>query len=124
MADRTNAIATRLRVGDPVMVIAGGNSKKGRVTKGNVGKVLRFDAAKTRAYIEGVNMIKRHKKAQQADDSSGILEKEGSVAISNLMYYVEAISKPVRITVRSLEDGRKVRGFIHPETKDFEQIDA
>ena len=115
---------TRLRVGDPVMVISGGNKKKGRTLKGQTGKILRILKKKDRVIVEGINMIKRHKRAQAANEPSGIIDKEGSVHISNVMYYHEETKCPVRICMRTLEDGRKVRGFTHPESKDFEQIDV
>lgn len=116
-------MVTKLHVGDPVMVITGGN-KTGKVLKGQTGKILRLLPKRNRVVIEGVNMIKRHKRATTSRDSSGIIEKEGSVHISNVMYYSEEHKRPVRIKTKNLESGRKVRGYINPQTKEFEQIDA
>lgn len=118
------SLNTRLRVGDPVIVIAGGNEKKGRLLKGAKGKILRFYPKSERVVVEKVNLIKRHKKATSSAESGGILEKEGSVHISNVMYYSDALDRAVRLSVRELDDGRKVRGFKHPETAEFEQIDV
>lgn len=115
---------TRLRVGDPVMVVAGGNKKKGRTLKGQTGKILRIFSKKDRVIVEGVNVVKRHKRAMTANEPSGIIEKEGSVHISNVRYYHEELKRPVRLCVRTLDDGRKVRGFTHPESRKFEQIDV
>lgn len=115
---------TKLRVGDPVMVLTGGNSKQGRSLEGKTGKIQRFLPKKNRVVVEGVNMIKRHKKAMKSNESSGIIEREGSVAISNVMYYVEELKRPVRVKWKRLDDGRKVRGYLNPETKAFEQIDV
>lgn len=115
--------ATKLRSGDPVMVICGGNSVRGRVLSGKTGKIRRFLPKKGRVIIEGVNMIKRHKKALNSNESSGIIEKEGSVHLSNVMYFSEELKRPVRLKFKTLEDGRKVRGFVNPGTKAFEQID-
>jgi large subunit ribosomal protein L24 len=115
---------TRLRSGDIVMVVAGGNKRKSQEQKGQVGKILRFIPKKFRVVVEGINKIKRHKKAYSAQDSSGIIEKDGSVHISNVMFYSQEHKRPVRLKVRELEDGRKVRGFTNPETKEFEQIDV
>ena len=123
-AKSSKAIPTRLRVGDPVMVLAGGNKKKGKVLKSQTGKILRFASGRNRVVVEGLNMIKRHKRAMTSQDSAGIIDREGSVHISNVMYYSDEIKSPVRIVVKELEDGRKVRGFRHPETKEFEQIDV
>ncbi len=64
--------------GDSVVVIAGSQ-------KGKSGKVLEILAAKQRARVEGVAMIKRHLKKSQEHPQGTIAEREGSVAISNLM---------------------------------------
>jgi len=120
----TRQFRSRLRVGDPVMVVAGGNSQRNRILKGQTGKLLRFLPKQERAIVEGINVVKRHKRATQAGDAAGIIEKEASVHVSNLMYYVEALGRPVRLKAKTLGDGTKVRGYLHPETKDFEQIDS
>lgn len=117
-------LETKLKVGDPVMVISGGNKAKAKISKGQTGRILRFSPKTNRVYVEGVNMIKRHKRAMRSDETSGVITKEGSIHISNVMYFRDDIKKPVRIKMKSLDNGQKVRGFVHPETKEFEQIDA
>lgn len=121
LADAKKFTARLLKVGDPVMVISGGNPKKGRVLKGQVGKILRFLPKKDRVIVQGLNMIKRHKRAVRPGEPSGIIQKEGSLHISNVMYYSEALKKPVRLRSQRVDD-KKVRGFTHPEKKTFEQI--
>ena len=121
---KKEALPTKLKVGDPVMVIAGGNPNKGRNLKGRVGKVKKINSETGRVWVEGLNMIKRHKRALSANDSSGIIEREGSVHISNVMFYAESVKSPVRLCHGYLGDGRKVRGFRHPETNKFEQIEV
>ena len=64
--------------GDQVVVIAGSQ-------KGKSGKVLEILAAKQRARVEGVGMIKRHLKKSQEHPQGTISEREGSVHVSNLM---------------------------------------
>lgn len=115
---------TMLRKGDTVMVIAGGNEKSGRTNKGSKGKILKLLSKKERAIVEGVNFVSRHQRATSSADSGGKIAKEGSIHISNLMFYHEELKKPVRLKINVLDDGRKVRGFIHPETKKFEQVDV
>ncbi len=117
-------LKTSLKKNDPVMVISGGNEKSGRVLKGQTGKILKLIPGKNRVVVEGLNMVKRHKRARTNTEAAGIIEKEASIHISNVMYYVEDIKKPVRISSRKLDDGRKVRGYTHPESKKFEQIDV
>lgn len=120
----TERLHTDLRQGDQVMVIAGGNKKKGKVLKGQVGKILRILPKSDRLVVEGVNYIKRHKRAMTSNDTAGIIQKEGSVHISNVMFYSQELNRPVRIKFKTLEDGRKVRGYINPKTRAFEQIDV
>ena len=115
---------TDLKVGDSVFVLLGGNSKKNRSYQGKVGKILRFLPKKNRVVIEGVAMITKHKRAASAGEQSGKIMKEGSVHISNVMYYSEELKRPVRLKVQTLEDGRKVRGYVDPKTKAFQQIDV
>jgi large subunit ribosomal protein L24 len=62
---------------DEVVVIAGSH-------KGKSGKVLEILAAKSRARIEGVAMMKRHLKKSQENPNGAIVEREGSVHVSNL----------------------------------------
>jgi large subunit ribosomal protein L24 len=115
---------TKLRVGDPVMVLTGGNSSKAKVVKGEVGKILRFIPKKARVVVERVNMVKRHKRAMTSTDTAGIVDIEGSVHISNVLYYNEELKRPVRLKHSKLADGRKVRGYINPKTKKFEQTEV
>lgn len=67
-----------IKRGDQVVVIAGSQ-------KGKSGKVLEIRASKQRAVIEGVAMLKRHTKKSEQHPNGAIVEREGSVHISNLM---------------------------------------
>ena len=62
---------------DEVVVIAGSH-------KGKTGKVLEILASKSRARVEGVGMIKRHLKKSQENPNGAIVEREGSIHVSNL----------------------------------------
>ncbi|MBI5691557.1 MAG: 50S ribosomal protein L24 [Verrucomicrobia bacterium] len=64
--------------GDQVVVIAGAQ-------KGKSGKVLEILAAKQRARVEGLAMIKRHEKKSEKNPQGAITEREGSIHLSNLM---------------------------------------
>jgi len=66
-----------VRKGDQVVVIAGKE-------RGKRGRVLRLVTEKGRVVIERVNMVKRHTKPTQRNPRGGILEKEGSIAGSNV----------------------------------------
>lgn len=106
-----------LKKGDMVMVIAGGHSKK-RPNKGMVGKIMKFEGDnRDRVIVEGVNMVTRHLRAQAANKPSGKIQKEASIHVSNVMYYAEKLKVPVRIRMKTLADGKKVRGYFNPESK-------
>lgn len=92
----------RLKKGDSVMVIAGRD-------RGKTGKILTLQPEKGVVTVEKLNIIKRHTKPTQKNRQGGILEREGPIAISNVMIYSEAVQKPSRVGIRFLNDGRKVR---------------
>ena len=69
---------THIKTGDTVVVISGSH-------KGKSGKVLQIVKGKNRAIVEGLNMVKRHQKATSQEDPGGIIEREASLHVSNLM---------------------------------------
>jgi large subunit ribosomal protein L24 len=93
----------KIRKNDTVKVLAG-------KYKGKVGKVLRTDPKRGRAVVEGVAMIKRHTRPnQQVGQQGGIVEKEASVHISNLMVVCDKSKEPTRVGIRRDEEGNRVR---------------
>jgi large subunit ribosomal protein L24 len=92
----------RIRKEDKVMVITGRE-------RGKSGKVLRVLPERQRAIVERLNMVKRHTKARGPASPHGIVEKEASIHLSNLMILCEKCNAPVRMGKRELEDGRRVR---------------
>ena len=111
---------TSLKRGDMVMVIAGGNKEK-RAIKGQIGKIAGF-RGRDRVIVEGVNLITKHQRQTGPKTSSGKIQKEAAIHISNVMYYVEKLKRPARLKHSFLADGTKVRGYVDPETKEFVQI--
>lgn len=91
----------KIKKNDRVMVIAGKD-------KGKIGKILKIYPEKERAVVEKINMIKRHTRPNQKGQG-GIVEKEAPLHISNLMIMCAKCNKAVRIGVKELEDGRRVR---------------
>jgi len=92
----------RIRKGDTVVVIAG-------KAKGQRGKVLRILTKKNRVVIERIAMIKRHTKPTQQNAQGGIIEKEGSVHLSNVMPVDPGTDKPTRVKVKKEEGGKNYR---------------
>ena len=94
----------KIRQGDEVVVTTG----KDKGQRGQVARVLDGD----RVIIEGINLVKKHQKPNpNAGVAGGIIEKEMSIDISNVMLYNASIEKPDRVGIRTLEDGKKVRFF-------------
>jgi len=94
----------RIKKGDDVIVITGKD-------KGRQGAVIRL-AGKDRAIVEGINMVKRHTKPNPSRNvPGGIVEREASIHISNLMLLNPNTQKGDRVGFRILEDNRKVRYF-------------
>lgn len=86
---------------DKVMVMAGKD-------KGKTGEVLKIFPEKKRVLVSKINFIKRHTRPTQTDPG-GIREKEAPVHISNLMLICSKCSKPTRLKIDFLSDGKKVR---------------
>lgn len=91
----------RIKRDDKVVVIAGKD-------KGRVGRVLRIITDEARVVVEGVNRVKRHQKPV-GEQPGTILFKEAPIHISNVAYWNESEGRRVRVSYRTLEDGRKVR---------------
>jgi large subunit ribosomal protein L24 len=92
----------QIRKNDSVMIIAGRE-------RGKTGKVLRVIHDKDAAIIERVNLIKRHTRPKGPQQPGGIVEKEASIHLSNLMIMCDKCNAPVRIGRKILADGKKIR---------------
>jgi large subunit ribosomal protein L24 len=97
----------RIRKDDTVVVIAGKD-------KGKTGRVLRTEPGRSRLYVEGLNMVKRHTRPRSVKDTqkaqaSGIIEKEGPIHVSNVMLLEPTDNKPTRVGMRAGDDGERVR---------------
>lgn len=121
---KTEKVPTFLKKGDSVIVVAGGNKNK-RPIKGQVAKIKAIVGDKgDRVILEGLNLFVKHKKAQSPGQEGGKIQVEKSVHISNVMYYVETLKKPVRLKKSVLADGKRVRGYTDPSSKKFVQLEA
>lgn len=84
----------KLKKGDTVKVISG-------ESRGQQGKIISIDVKNLRAIVEGVNLISKSEKPNAKNTNGGIVKKEGSIHISNLMF-VEG-GKTVRLGRRTNE---------------------
>ena len=95
-------MAARIRKGDIVVVITGSD-------RGKQGEVLQVRPKDERAVVKGVNIAKKHTKAQGMGQPGGIIEQEATIHLSNLALIDPKTNKPTRVGFRMLDDGRKVR---------------
>jgi large subunit ribosomal protein L24 len=104
-----------VRKGDTVLVLAGKD-------RGKTGRVLRVDRSKSKVYVEGLNIVKRHQRpqqvpgAQRAETVGGVIEKEGPIHISNVMLIDPKDKKPTRVGI-SREGGQRMRVTRRSNTK-------
>ena len=94
-------MATQIRKGDTVLVIAGKD-------KGKSGKVLAVDPAKNGVVVSGVNIISKHKKPRSAEDKGGILKRENKIDASNAQIICPECGKATRIA-HKMDGDKKVR---------------
>ena len=99
--DNTQRVRMRVTKGDTVRVMRGDD-------KGKEGKVIRVYPKTGRVTIEGVNIVKRHRKARRAEEQSGIVDFPAPIHVSNVML-VDSKGEPTRIRMRIDEDGTKER---------------
>ena len=95
-------MAAKIRKGDRVQVLAGRD-------KGKRGEVIAVMPTESRALVQGVNVVKRHRKPQGLNQPGGIQEKEAPIHLSNLALIDPKSDKSTRVGFRLLEDGKKVR---------------
>ncbi len=94
-------VKLHVRKGDEVLVRSGNE-------RGSRGKILSVDVERLRAIVEGVALRKVHVRRTQQNPKGGIIEKEASLALSNLMVVCPKCRKPTRVARRRDQD-RNVR---------------
>ena len=91
----------RIKNGDEVVVVAGKD-------KGKTGEVVTVFPKTSRLVIRGINIAKRHT-AQSQTSQGGILDKELSIHVSNVLHIDPKDQKATKVGYKFLKDGRKVR---------------
>jgi large subunit ribosomal protein L24 len=90
----------KIKKGDTVQVTTGNDA-------GKTGRVIKVYQDKDRVVVEGINIVKKHARPTQDNPQGGIIEKESSIHISNIMLVISG--KPTRVGFKSLENGKKVK---------------
>jgi large subunit ribosomal protein L24 len=91
-----------IKKGDTVFVNSG-------ESKGQQGRVLEVIRKSDRAIVEGINLVSKSTKPNAKSPQGGIVKKEASVHVSNLMFVDPSTGKPTRIGRKANGEGRLVR---------------
>ena len=91
----------KIRKGDKVQVISG-------AYKGTVADVTRVLPKENKVVVEGVNVVKKHVKPNQAQPEGKIVEKEAPIHVSNVALVDPKTNKPTKVGYK-VENGKKVR---------------
>ena len=101
-ADNAERVKVHVAKGDTVRVVRGDD-------KGKEGKILRVYRKTGRVSIEGVNIVKRHRRARTPDEQSGIVDFPAPIHASNVMLVDPKSGEPTRTRRQIDEDGTKER---------------
>ncbi len=101
-ARNAERVTTAITKGDTVRVLRGDD-------KGKEGKVITVHLKKGRVTIDGINIVKKHRRARTAEEQSGIIEMPAPVALSNVMLLDPKSGEPTRVRARIDADGTKER---------------
>ena len=91
-----------VRKGDQVKVITGNE-------RGKEGEVLQVLVKQDRILVRGINFTKRHQRPTARQREGGIIEREGSIHVSNVLVICPECDRPTRVGFRSTDDGAKMR---------------
>ncbi len=101
-ADNSERQRLHVSKGDTVRVVRGDD-------KGKEGKIIRVFTKTGRVTIEGVNIVKKHRRARSAEEQSGIVEMPAPIHASNVMLIDPKSGDPTRTRRQIDEDGTKER---------------
>ena len=91
-----------VRKSDTVVVISGKD-------KGKTGEVLKVYPKTGKVLVQGINIVKKHQKANKSQVESAIIEREAAINSSKVMLYCNKCKNDTRIASKILDDGTKVR---------------
>ena len=100
--DNAERVPVHVAKGDTVRVVRGDD-------KGKEGKIIRVHTKTGRVTVEGINIVKRHRKARRAEEQSGIIDFPAPIHSSNVMLLDPKSGEPTRTRRKIDEDGTKER---------------
>mgnify|MGYP003289753468 CR=1 FL=1 len=91
----------KVKVGDNVRILAGKD-------KGKEGRIIKTLKKDNKVVVEGINVVKKHVKPNQAEPESKITEKEAPIHVSNVALLDPKTKKATKVRYE-VKDGKKVR---------------
>ena len=101
-ADNADRVKLHVTKGDTVRIVRGDD-------KGKEGKIIRVHTKTGRVTVEGINIVKRHRKARRAEEQSGIVDFPAPIHASNVMLLDPKSGDPTRTRRKIDDDGTKER---------------
>ena len=101
---RNLKVKLHVNKGDEIIVISGDE-------KGKISKILEVFPKKGKVLVEGVNLIKKHSRAQGPGQEGEIIEREAPIFASKVMLWDDENKKASRVAHKNLESGKKVRVY-------------
>jgi large subunit ribosomal protein L24 len=95
-------VKIRIKKDDKVKILTGKD-------KGKISKVIKVIKKSNRVVVENINVVKVHQQPTQANPQGGIVEKSMPVEISNMMLMCNHCVKPTRVSIKELDNGKRVR---------------
>ncbi|MDP6685886.1 MAG: 50S ribosomal protein L24 [Candidatus Omnitrophota bacterium] len=93
---------SKIKKNDTVKILTGKDS-------GKTGKVLTVLPDTERVLVQGLNLAKKHARKTKEDQQGGIIQKENTIHVSNVMVVCQKCGKQTSIGSNRLSDGTKVR---------------
>ena len=95
-------VKIRIKKDDKVKILTGKD-------KGKISKVIKVIKKSNRVVVENINVVKVHQKPTQGNPQGGIVEKSMPLEISNMMLMCNNCVKPTRVSIKELDNGKRVR---------------
>lgn len=99
MPEEERNVMEKLKVGDRVEVITG-KERSAATPEAKRGKILSIDREALRVQVEGLRLVKRHIKRTAQSPEGGIVEKPGTIALSDVAFVCPKCDRPTRVGIR------------------------
>lgn len=90
----------KIKVGDKVKILTGKD-------KGKEGKIIKTFKKENKVLVEGINIVKKHQKPNNQNETGGILDRENPIHVSNVKLVKNETKKEVKTTTKTIKKEKK-----------------